>query len=93
MPFLYELTLVEEEREYTVLQHLVPAGTLVGTGQAVAVLSDGGMEYHLPSARQGLLVAWLAESGSRVNASRAIARIVCEGERVAVAGVVPQRLG
>jgi hypothetical protein len=93
MPFLYELTLAEGEPEYTVLQHLVPAGTLVGTGQAVAVLSDGGMEYHLPAPRQGLLVAWFADSGSTVDASRAIARMVCEGERVAVAGAVPQRLG
>jgi acetyl/propionyl-CoA carboxylase alpha subunit len=93
MPFLYELMLAENEPEYTVLQHLVPAGTLVGTGQAVAVLSDGAMEFHLQAPRQGLLVAWFAESGSQVDALRAIARIVCEGEEVAVAGAVPQRLG
>jgi hypothetical protein len=93
MPFLYELTLAEGGPEYVVLQHLVPAGTLVATGQAVAVLSDGGMEYHLPAPLQGLLVAWFVESGSKVDAAGAIARIVCEGERVAVAGAVPQRLG
>ena len=93
MPFMYELALAKEEQEYTVLQHLVAAGTLVGTGQAVAVLSDGVMEYHLPAPRQGLLVVWFAESGSRVDASRPIARIVCEGELVAVPADVPMRLG
>jgi len=93
MPFMYELTLSEGQPGYTVLQHLVPPGTLVGTGQAVAVLSDGVMEYHLPAPRQGLLVVWFAESGSRVDASRPIARIVCEGELVAVPAAVPMRLG
>jgi hypothetical protein len=93
MPFLYELMLDENEPEYTVMQHLVPPGTLVGTGQAVAVLSDGGMEYHLQAPRQGLLVAWFAESGSKVDASQAIARIVCEGEEVAVPSAVLQRVG
>jgi hypothetical protein len=93
MPFIYELTLAEGEPEYTILQHLVPPGTLVGTGQAVAVLSDGKMEFHLPAPKQGLLVSWFAESGSRIDASQSIARIVCEGAEVAVAGAVPQRLG
>jgi hypothetical protein len=93
MPFLYELMLDENEPEYTVVQHLVPPGTLVGTGQAVAVLSDGVMEFHLPAPKQGLLVAWFAEDGAKVDASRAIARIVCEGAEVAVAGAVPVRLG
>jgi len=83
----------ESEPEYTVLQHLVPPGTLVGTGQAVAVLSDGEMEFHLPAPKQGLLVAWFAESGSRIDASQPIARIVCEGVEIAVPGAVPQRLG
>ena len=93
MPFLYELMLDENEPEYTVVQHLVPPGTLVGTGQAVAVLSDGKMEFHLPAPKQGLLVAWFAEDGVKVNASRPIARIVCEGAEVAVPGIVPTRLG
>ena len=93
MPFLYELMLDENEPEYTVVQHLVPPGTLVGTGQAVAVLSDGKMEFHLPAPKQGLLVAWFAEDGGKVNASRPIARIVCEGAEVAVPTVVPSRLG
>ena len=93
MPFLYELMLDENEPEYTVVQHLVPPGTLVGTGQAVAVLSDGKMEFHLPAPKQGLLVAWFAEDGAKVNALRPIARIVCEGAEVAVPGAVPVRLG
>ncbi|HEY6412587.1 MAG TPA: biotin/lipoyl-containing protein [Edaphobacter sp.] len=93
MPFLYELMLDENEPEYTVVQHLVPPGTLVGTGQAVAVLSDGVMEFHLPAPKQGLLVAWFAEDGAKVDASRPIARIVCEGAEVAVPGAVPVRLG
>ncbi len=93
MPFLYELMLDENEPEYTVVQHLVPPGTLVGTRQAVAVLSDGKIEFHLPAPKQGLLVAWFAEDGAKVNASRPIARIVCEGAEVAVPGVVPTRLG
>jgi pyruvate/2-oxoglutarate dehydrogenase complex dihydrolipoamide acyltransferase (E2) component len=93
MPFLYELMLDENEPEYTVVQHLVPPGTLVGTGQAVAVLSDGKMEFHLPAPKQGLLVAWFAEDGDTVDPSRPIARIVCEGAEVAVPTVVPSRLG
>jgi acetyl/propionyl-CoA carboxylase alpha subunit len=93
MPFLYELTLAAGEPEYTVVQHLVPPGTLVGTGQAVAVLSDGTMTFHLQAPRQGLLVAWFVEDGSSIEASQPVARIVCEGDEVAVPGVVPQRLG
>ena len=93
MPFLYELMLDENEPEYTVVQHLVPPGTLVGTGQAVAVLSDGTMEFHLPAPKQGLLVVWFVEDGAKVDGSRPIARIVCEGAEVAVPGAVPQRVG
>ena len=93
MPFLYELMLDENEPEYTVVQHLVPPGTLVGTGQAVAVLSDGAVEFHLPAPKQGLLVVWFVEDGAKVDASRPIARIVCEGAEVVVPGAVPQRVG
>ena len=96
MPYIYELTLDEAEPEYTLLQQLVPAGTLVGTGQAVAVLSDGtaeSMKFHLPAPRQGLLVGWYAESGDRVNSSEPIARIVCEGAESPVAAAIPTRLG
>lgn len=93
MPFIYEMTLAEGEPEYTMLQHLVSPGTLVTVGQAVAVLSDGKLEFHLPATIQGLLVEWFVESGTRIDASRSIARIVCEGTAVAVPGSVPQRLG
>jgi hypothetical protein len=93
MPFLYELTLDAKESEYTFLQQLVPAGTLVGTGQAVAVLSDGTMEFHLPAPKQGLLVEWHMEGGATVRPSATIARIVCEGDEVSVAAAVPERVG
>ena len=93
MPFLYELKIAAEEPSYTFVQQLVPAGSLVGTGQAVCTLTDGAMEFHVPAPRQGLLVEWFVEHGAVVEHSDLLARIVCEGERVAVAGVVPQRLG
>lgn len=93
MPFLYELTLDASEPEYTFLQQLVPEGTLVGTGQAVAVLSDGTMEFHLPAPKQGLLVEWRVASGATIRASETVARVVCEGEEVAVPGARPERLG
>jgi biotin carboxyl carrier protein len=93
MPFVYELMLNENEPEYTMTQHLVAPGTLVGTGQAVAMLSDGVMDFHLPAPKQGLLVAWFAENGSPVNSKEAIARIVCEGAEMAVPAAIPQRLG
>ncbi len=93
MPFVYELMLDENEPEYTMTQHLVAPGMLVETGQAVAVLSDGAMDFHLPAPKQGLLVAWFAESGLPINAKEAIARIVCEGAEVAVPAAIPERLG
>jgi len=93
MPFLYEVMLDANEPEYTMTQHLVAPGTLVGTGQAIAMLSDGNMDFHLPAPQQGLLVAWFAESGSTVSSKEAIARIVCEGTETAVPAAIPQRLG
>ncbi|WP_263383176.1 hypothetical protein [Granulicella arctica] len=96
MPYLYELKLDEGEPAYTLLQQLVPAGTLVGTGQAVAILTDGtvgSMEYHLPAPRQGLLVQWHAGSGDVLSPANPIARIVCEGVETPVPGAVPSRLG
>jgi len=93
MPFLYELKLDDAQPEYTLVQHLVPPGTLVGTGQAVALLSDGVMEFHLPAPKQGLLVEWHVGDGAKVNTSSSIARIVCEGTEVPVPGAVPERLG
>ena len=93
MPFIYELTIAAEEPSYTFVQQLVPAGSLVGTGQAVCTLTDGAMEFHVSAPRQGLLVEWFVEHGAVVENRDSLARIVCEGEKVAVAGAVPQRLG
>jgi hypothetical protein len=96
MPFLYDVSIEATEPEYKLLQHLVPVGTLVGTGQAIAVLSDGSegaMEFHLPVPKQGLLVEWYLASGATVSGSEAIARIVAEGEEEPVAHAVLQRLG
>ncbi|HEY0264491.1 MAG TPA: biotin/lipoyl-containing protein [Granulicella sp.] len=93
MPYLYELKLDEQEPAYTFLQRLVSPGTLVGEGQAVAVLSDGSMEFHLPAPRQGLLVEWYAASGETVQTGDVIARVVCEGTESPVPGAVPERLG
>ena len=93
MPFMYELKIAAGEPERTFVQQLVPAGSLVGTGQAVATLTDGAMEWHVPAPKQGLLVAWFSEHGTEVAGGDVIARIVCEGEATAVEDAVPVRLG
>lgn len=93
MPFMYELTIADGVPPYTFVQQLVPVGSLVGTGQAVATLTDGSMEFHVPAPRQGLLVEWFVEHGAEVEPGERVARVVCEGERVDVAGAVPMRLG
>lgn len=93
MPFMYELTIVETEPEYTVKQHLVPAGTLVDTGQPIAVLSDGETDFHLPTPRQGLLVEWHVHNGSKVKGGTAVARFVGEGPEVEVNPALPSRIG
>ena len=93
MPYVYELTLAEGEPERRLAQQLVPAGSLVGTGEAVALLTDGVMEFQVPAPRQGLLVMWHVESGAAVDDVTAIARIVCEGEETPVPDAVPVRLG
>jgi acetyl/propionyl-CoA carboxylase alpha subunit len=93
MPFIYELTIAAEEPSYTFVQQLVPAGSLVGTGQAVCTLTDGAMEFHVSAPRQGLLVEWLVEHGTVVENGDSLARIVCEGSEVGVPAVVPVRLG
>jgi biotin carboxyl carrier protein len=93
MPFVYELTLAEEtpQPEYTLVQQLVPAGTLVGTGQNVAVLSNGAVEFHLRAPLQGLLVEWFFHSGETVDPDATVARIVAEGAERAVSSVTPVR--
>jgi len=93
MPFIYDLLLHEDEPDYTLTQHLVPEGTMVETGQAIAVLTDGKMDFHLPAPMQGLLVAWLSQAGDCVNIAETIARVVCEGPEVEVPTSIPQRLG
>ncbi len=93
MPFLYELKLHADEPSYTFVQQLAPAGSLVGTGQAVATLTDGEMEFHLPAPRQGLLVEWFVEHGAVVEDRDVLARIVCEGDAVEVPDATPVRLG
>ncbi|MEO6804150.1 MAG: hypothetical protein ABI197_13000 [Granulicella sp.] len=93
MPFLYELMLEENQPEYTLLQRLIPEGTVVGTGEAVALLSDGTTEFHLPAPKQGLLVEWRVASGATIRALEPLARLVCEGAEVTVPGAVPERLG
>lgn len=93
MPFMYDLTIAAGEPSYTFVQQLVPAGSLVGTGQAVCTLTDGAMEFHVPAPRQGLLVEWFVEHGAVLEDRDALARVVCEGEAVAVAAAVPTRLG
>ena len=93
MPFLYELRIAAGEPERTFVQQLVPAGSLVGTGQAVCTLTDGAMEWHVPAPKQGLLVAWFSQHGAEVAGGDIVARIVCEGEQVAIEDAVPTRLG
>jgi len=93
MPFLYELTIAAEEPSYTFVQQLVPTGSLVGTGQAVCTLTDGAMEFHVLAPRQGLLVEWFVEHGAVIESGDSLARVVCEGELVAVSAAVPMRLG
>ncbi len=93
MPFVYELKIAAGLPPYTFVQQLVAIGTLVGTGQAVATLTDGAMEFHVPAPGQGLLVAWFAEHGAEVETGDVLARIVCEGEGLEVEDAVPVRLG
>lgn len=93
MPFIYELKIAADEPSYTFVQQLVPAGSLVGTGQAVCTVTDGAMEFHVPAPKQGLLVEWFAEHGAVIENMDSIARIVCEGAEVAVSAAVPARLG
>lgn len=93
MPFVYEVTLAEEtpQPSYKLSQQLVPAGTLVGTGQNIAVLSDGRNEFHLRAPLQGLLVEWFTASGDTLDSEEAVARIVAEGAERPVDAVTPVR--
>ncbi len=93
MPFMYELKVAASEPSYTFVQQLVPAGSLVGTGEAVCTVTDGAMEFHVPAPRQGLVVEWFVEHGAVIEDGDSLARIVCEGTEVEVPAVAPVRLG
>jgi hypothetical protein len=94
MPFVYEVLLAEEPQQpiYKLAQQLVPAGTLVGTGQNIAVLTDRSNEFHLRAPLQGLLVEWFASSGDALDSDEPIARIVAEGTERAVNASTPVRI-
>jgi pyruvate/2-oxoglutarate dehydrogenase complex dihydrolipoamide acyltransferase (E2) component len=93
MPFVYEVELAEEspQPDYTLAQQLVPAGTLVGTGQNIAVITDGRSEFHLRAPLQGLIVEWFAASGDALSPDDPVARIVAEGAERSVDAVTPVR--
>ncbi|GAC1414540.1 MAG: hypothetical protein NVSMB62_00630 [Acidobacteriaceae bacterium] len=93
MPFAYELRIAPGEPAREFVQQLAPAGSLVGTGQAVATLTDGATEFHVSAPRQGLLVEWLAIHGDAIEPGDVLARIVCEGSPVEIEDVRPARLG
>ena len=93
MPFIYDLKIAVSGPSYTFVQQLVPAGSLVGTAQAVCTVTDGAMEFHVPAPKQGLLVEWFVEHGAVIENMDTLARIVCEGIEVEVPAAVPVRLG
>lgn len=93
MPFAYELRIASGEPAREFVQQLAPAGSLVGTGQPVATLTDGATEFHVPVPRQGLLVEWLVEHGDAIEPGDVLARVVCEGSPLAIEDVRPVRLG
>ncbi|HEY0163357.1 MAG TPA: hypothetical protein VGB69_11810, partial [Edaphobacter sp.] len=74
---------------YTLLQQLVSVGTLVGTGQVLALLSDGTTEFHLHAPLQGLVVEWFAQSGEPIDPEAALARIVAEAPEQFVPSATP----
>jgi len=90
---MYELKIAADEPSYTFVQQLVPVGSLVGTGQAICTVTDGVMDFHVPAPRQGLVVEWFVEHGAVIENMDSLARIVCEGNEVAVPAAVPVRLG
>jgi biotin carboxyl carrier protein len=94
MPFVYELTFAEQspQPDYTLVQQLIPAGTLVGTGQNIAVLSDGSAEFHLRAPLQGLLVEWIVSSGDPVDPDDTLARVVAEGSEQPVSAAIPVKI-
>lgn len=93
MPFVYELRIAAGERPSEFVQQLVAKGSVVETGQPVATLTDGAMEFHVLVPRGGLLAEWLVGHGDEIEPGDALARVVCEGEQLPVEDVHPIRLG
>lgn len=94
MPFFYELELAEETPQpaYRLAQQLVPMGTLVGTGQNIAILTDGTSSFHLRAPLQGLIVEWFASSGDTLSPDEPVARVVAEGAERVVNASTPVRI-
>ncbi|MEO6911299.1 MAG: biotin/lipoyl-containing protein [Edaphobacter sp.] len=93
MPFMYELKLAAKEPSYTFVQQLISVGSVADVGRPVCTLTDGTMEFHVMAPKLGLIVEWFVEHGAAIENGDSLARIVCEGDKVAVPAAVPVRLG
>ena len=93
MPFMYELKLAGEEPSYTFVQQLISVGSVADVDRPVCTLTDGTMEFHVMVPKLGLIVEWFAEHGAVIENGDTMARLVCEGDEVAVPAAVPVRLG
>ena len=79
MPFVYELRIAGKSRRASLCSSWC-RGHVVGTGQAIATLTDGAMEFHVP--RHGRGFWWSGWRSMAMRSSgRCAGRIVCEGER------------
>jgi hypothetical protein len=89
MPFMYELKLAAEEPSYTFVQQLISVGSVADVERPLCALTDGKTEFYLMAPKRGLIVEWFVEHGEAVGNGRAMARLVCEGDEVAVPAAVP----
>ena len=89
MPFMYELKLAAEEPSYTFVQQLISVGAVADVDRPVCTLTDGTMEFHVMVPKLGLIVEWFVENGAVIESGAAMARLVCEGDEVAVPAAVP----
>lgn len=92
MPFVYELKIAAGEHPTEFVQQLAPKGSMVEAGQPVATLTDGAMDFHVLTPRQGLLAEWLVEHGDEIEPGDVLAQIVSEGEQMVIEAVHPIRL-